>query len=166
MNDQLGHLPVARYEVCAQIDMITIKCRALRKLYPAEPAGEIGFMVVGYEAFSSEGLPENATSLRFKGKGTLLPYSKKSTITLEGDEWTFEKDGSLVLNVNNSREEIPNSISGVMSFLETLDGCDKETAVQIANKLPAEEPMTKLDSDPSQILQWVQNPLHCGKSIA
>lgn len=157
VNDQLGHLPVARYEVCAQIDMIKIKCRALRKLYPAEPADEIGFMVVGYEAFSSEGLPENATSLRFKGKGTLLPYSKKSTITLEGDEWTFEKDGSLVLNVNNSREEIPNSISGVMSFLETLDGCDKETAVQIANKLPAEEPMTKLDSDPSQILQWVQN---------
>ena len=157
MNDQLGHLPVARYEVCAQNDMIKIKCRALRKLYPAEPADEIGFMVVGYEAFSSEGLPENATSLRFKGKGTLLPYSKKSTITLEGDEWTFEKDGSLVLNVNNSREEIPNSISGVMSFLETLDGCDKETAVQIANKLPAEEPMTKLDSDPSQILQWVQN---------
>ena len=51
---------------------------------------------------------------------------KKSTITLEGDEWTFEKDGSLVLNVNNSREEIPNSISGVMSFLETLYGCDKE----------------------------------------
>ena len=50
VNDQLGHLPVARYEVCAQNDMIKIKCRALRKLYPAETGDGIGFMVVGYEA--------------------------------------------------------------------------------------------------------------------
>ena len=53
-----------------------------KKMMLSAHMDEIGFMVVGYEAFSSEGLPENATSLRFKGKGTLLPYSKKSTITL------------------------------------------------------------------------------------
>lgn len=137
---------------------MTIKCKPLYKLFPPDKADEADFMIVRYQALSPADLPETARSTEFIAKGPLLPYNKTSTVTLEGENWTLDKDGIPTIAATDSHEELPNTLNGIMSFLMLLDGCDKDTAAQIVNRLPSDNPVEELERDPSRILQWVSNP--------
>lgn len=136
---------------------MTIQCKPLYKLFPPDKADEAEFMIVRYKALSSSDLPEEACSAEFVAKGPLLPSNVSSIVTLEGD-WSVGKDGLPAITVKNYQEQIPDTLNAVMSYLMLLDGCDKDTAAQIVNRLPQEEPASELDRDPSKILQWVSNP--------
>lgn len=133
-----------------------IRCVVERKLFPPVKEDELGFTICAYRALDISELPADAQSARFVAKGPLLPCSPHSAIVLIGDRW--EKKGEeYTLNCIDYEETIPNTITAVSGFLETLCGCEKKDVCRIMNNTPGNNPLAAISDDGSIIRKSVKN---------
>lgn len=136
-----------------------IECTPEKKLFPADKADELDFMVCTYRAIDPSVLPEWCTSPVFKAKGVMLPYTRGATVRLEGSSWDKPKDGEQpTFCVESSSWEIADTKDSLFRFLMDLDGCDKETAARIVNSAAANSPMSNLDIDAAPFSKAIKSP--------
>ena len=109
---------------------MNIKARFYKELYYAESTG---YTVALYKSLSPALFPDGSQTNYIKVSGMRLPQTKGVSYDLSG-EW--QKDaksgrGKYIFLADDARELLPKDSSGIIKYLQTIDGIGKKSAVRI-----------------------------------
>ena len=128
-----------------------IKCNFYKQLFFAESTG---FTVALYKTASPVLFPAGDTSQYIKVSGTNLPQKKGVDIVLKG-EWQKDRKGGAgkyIFACESFEEPLPTEGSGIVKYLQTIDGIGKKMASRIYAEF-GEDVFRILDEEPERLLE-------------